>query len=107
MVGSVHKSLHPACNLIVLVCERQLIADLDAEIVRKVAVKPHSVAVIIKALSVNHMHARDILALNKIRLKDNVLKIFQIGVDNQCALCILHTIGGKNILHVLIRKVLP
>ena len=57
MVGSVHKSRHLARNLIVLVCERQLIADLDAEIVRKVAVKPHSVAVIIKALSVNHMHA--------------------------------------------------
>ena len=107
MVGRVHKSCHPACNLIVLVCERQLISDLDSEIVRKVAVKPHSVAVIVKALSVNHMHARDILTLDKIRLKDNVLIIFQIGIDNQCALCILHAVRGKNILHVLIGKILP
>ena len=106
MVGSVHKSCHPARNLIVLVCERQLISDLDAEIVRKVAVKPHSVTVIVKALSVNHMHARNILALNKIRLKDNILKTFQIGIDNQCALCSLHTVRGKNILHVIIGKIL-
>ena len=108
MIRRFHKSCDLRRDVKHLIAQRNGIADLQASGLRELPVKPHPVFPFrVKCFSLEHIHPADIIVLNQVQLKRNILHVVRGDLYGQHPVGCRNIFIGKNRLQLLLRKSFP